>query len=161
MRADRDRDGVPDDADFCPDVPGPSEHQGCPIYEKVIVRKDKIELKEHILFAWDQALIKEASYPLLDDVVKALTDNRMFHVRVEGHTDSTGGDEHNQRLSESRARAVLGYLVSHGVQAERLRSKGFSSSVPLETNKTAARREANRRVEFVIEPVTLNDGSGR
>jgi outer membrane protein OmpA-like peptidoglycan-associated protein len=159
--ADRDKDGVPDSVDRCPEVAGSADDWGCPPYKKVIVKRDKLELKEKLYFAWDEAKLEEASFPVLDEVVQALKDNKNFRVQVEGHTDSSGADDHNQTLSEKRAKAVLDYLVSHGVPKERLVSKGFSSSVPLDTNTTAAGRENNRRVEFVVNFIILNDGGAK
>ena len=161
---DRDGDGVPDRFDHCPDAPGPIDGPGapgCPVYKKVVVKKDKLELKEKILFAWDQGVIHESSYPLLDEVVLALKDNKSFHVTIEGNTDSSGTEEHNQILSQSRAQAVFDYLVSHGIAADRLKAKGFSSSVPTDSNVTAAGRENNRRVEFVVEFVIVRDGGAQ
>jgi outer membrane protein OmpA-like peptidoglycan-associated protein len=156
---DRDKDGVPDNVDRCPDVAGPMDNWGCPPYKKLDVKRDKIELKERLYFAWDQAILEDASFPVLDEVVQALKDNKGFRVQVEGHASSEGGDEHNQTLSEKRAEAVLDYLVVHGIEKERLVSKGFGSSVPAETNATEAGRESNRRVEFVVHFIILNDGS--
>ncbi|MEO7736058.1 MAG: OmpA family protein [Kofleriaceae bacterium] len=157
---DRDHDGTLDDADLCPDVAGPPETSGCPKYEKVIVAKDKLELKEKLYFAWNKATLEPASYPVLDEVVQALKDNTGFRVQVEGHADSSGAYDHNQTLSEQRATAVLEYLAAHGIANSRLASKGFSSSVPLDTNGTVAGRENNRRVEFVVSFVILkSDGA--
>jgi outer membrane protein OmpA-like peptidoglycan-associated protein len=156
---DRDKDGVPDNVDHCPDVVGPMDNWGCPAYKKVIVHRDKLELKEKLYFAWDQAALQEESFPVLDEVVQALKDNKGFRVQVEGHSSSEGNDDHNQTLSENRANAVLDYLVAHGVGTERLVSKGFSSTVPIDTNKTIAGRENNRRVEFVVQFKILDSGS--
>jgi hypothetical protein len=69
---------------------------------------------------------------------------------IEGHTDNKGGDDYNQKLSESRANAVKKYLVDKGVKAERIIAKGFGLSKPIATNDTAEGREKNRRVEFII-----------
>jgi outer membrane protein OmpA-like peptidoglycan-associated protein len=160
-RPDRDGDGTPDESDLCPDVAGPASNQGCPLYEKVIVKADKLELKDKIQFTWNSPRIDPASHPALDEAVKALQDNRGFQVELEGHASSEGGDEHNQALSEARAQAVLDYLASHGVARERLSSRGFSSSVPIDSNATAAGREANRRVEFVVHLVIVKSGSGK
>src|SRR5208283_2533829 len=99
--------------------------------------------------------LEDASFPVLDEVVQALKDNKSFRVQVEGHASSEGGDEHNQTLSEKRAEAVLDYLVAHGIEKERLVSKGFGSSVPADTNTTEAGREKNRRVEFVVYFIIL------
>ncbi len=159
--SDRDDDGTPDKDDHCPDVAGPISNHGCPVYEKVVVKPDKLELKEKIQFAWNSQGIDQASHPALDEVVKALQDHKSVRVQIEGHASSEGADEHNQRLSEQRAQAVLDYLVSDGVARERLGSKGFSSSVPIDTNTTAAGRENNRRVEFVVNFLIVNARSGQ
>jgi len=156
---DRDRDGVPDNVDHCPDVSGPMDNWGCPVYKKLTVHRDKLELKEKLYFAYDQAVLQDESFPVLDEVVQALNDNKGFRVQVEGHASSEGGDDHNQVLSEDRAQAVLYYLVAHGIDNGRLASKGFGSSVPLDTNETIAGRENNRRVEFVVYFTILNEGS--
>jgi outer membrane protein OmpA-like peptidoglycan-associated protein len=154
---DRDNDGIPDNVDHCPDVAGPMDNWGCPPYKKLVVKKDRLELKEKLYFAWDQAVLQEVSFPVLDEVVQALNDNKGFRVQVEGHASSEGGDDHNQTLSEKRAEAVLNYLVTHGIDRDRLASKGFGSSVPLDTNETIAGRENNRRVEFVVYFTILNE----
>jgi len=156
---DRDNDGIPDNVDRCPDVAGPMDSWGCPTYKKLVVGRDKLELKEKIYFAWDQAVLQDVSFPVLDEVVQALKDNRSFRVQIEGHTSSEGNDDHNQTLSEKRAEAVLAYLTEHGIGKERLVSAGFASSVPIDTNATIAGRENNRRVEFVVHFTILNDGS--
>ena len=153
---DRDHDGVPDSVDTCPEVAGEVRNYGCPNYQKLVVHPDKLELKEKLYCAWDQASLENASFPILDDVAKALKDNMGFRVQIEGHADSSGTYDHNQALSEKRAQTVLDYLAAHGVSRDRLVSKGFSSSVPIDTNDTVAGRENNRRVEFVVSFVILN-----
>jgi outer membrane protein OmpA-like peptidoglycan-associated protein len=158
---DRDGDGIPDMIDRCPDVVGPMESGGCRQYATIVVKPDKLELKEKLYFAWNRATLQEESYPVLDEVVQALNDNKQFRVQVEGHSSSDGANDHNQTLSEQRAQAVLDYLVSHGIAKDRLKSKGFASSVPLDTNNTAAGRENNRRVEFVVNFNIIDDGSQR
>jgi len=156
---DRDQDGVCDDVDRCPEVAGLADNWGCPPYKRLVIGPKKLELKEKIQFLWDDSVIQAVSYPVLDEVVQALKDNMGFRVQIEGHASSEGGDEHNQTLSEKRAEAVLAYLVAHGIGKERLVSKGFSSSVPVASNVTEAGREINRRVEFVVSLIILNDGS--
>ena len=155
---DGDHDGLPDSVDHCPEVVGSIEDSGCPKYDKVVVEKDKLELREKVYFAFDQAKIEDRSFPVLDEVVKALKDNKGFKVQVEGHTDSSGGEGHNQTLSEKRAAAVVEYIVAHGVPRDRVSSKGFSSSVPTDTNDTVNGRENNRRVEFIVRFTILNAG---
>jgi outer membrane protein OmpA-like peptidoglycan-associated protein len=154
--SDLDHDGVPDGSDNCPDVAGPSENSGCPVYDKVVVLPDKLELKEKIAFAWNSAELDDASRPVLDEVAKALHDNLGFTVQVNGNASSEGDDAHNQTLSEQRATAVLDYLAGHGIARDRLASQGFSSSMPATSNSTAAGRVTNRRVEFVVEFIIVN-----
>ena len=157
-RLDRDGDGVPDDVDNCPDIRGPASNAGCPVYEKIIVKRDKLELKEKIQFAWNDSVIEAVSYPALAEVAKALQDNPAFRVAIEGHASSEGADDHNQSLSSRRAEAVLEYVASHGVARDRLLSKGFSSSRPIESNSSESGRVANRRVEFVVHFIILKEG---
>jgi outer membrane protein OmpA-like peptidoglycan-associated protein len=156
---DRDQDGVPDNMDRCPDVAGPLDNWGCPAYKKLVVQRDKLQLKEKLYFAWDQAVLQAESFPVLDEVVQALNDNKSFRVQVEGHASSEGTYDHNQTLSEKRAEAVLNYLVVHGIDKGRLFAKGLGASIPLDTNATIAGRENNRRVEFVVYFTILSKGS--
>lgn len=155
---DRDADGVPDMVDHCPDVVGPPDNWGCPVREKVAV-SHRLEIKEKVYFEWDKSAIEPVSYPVLDEVVAALTDDPNMKVQVDGHTDSTGPDAHNQDLSEERAGAVITYLVRNGISRDRLTSRGFASSQPVGTNATEAEREDNRRVEFVVSFIIVNPGS--
>jgi outer membrane protein OmpA-like peptidoglycan-associated protein len=153
---DRDGDGILDINDLCPDVVGIVTNDGCPNYEKVVIKREKLEVQEKIAFLWDSAKLEESSYPALDEVVRALQDNRGFKVQIDGHASSEGTDAHNQTLSEQRANTVLDYLAAQGVARDRLISKGFSSSVPVETNTTAEGRDANRRVEFVVSFIIID-----
>lgn len=156
---DRDGDGIANDVDGCPDMAGPASNGGCPVYEKVVVKPDKLELKEKIQFAWNDGLIEPVSYPALDEVAKALQDHKGFRVSIQGHTSSEGTDDHNQSLSNKRATAVLEYIANKGISRDRLVSQGFSSSQPIQSNSTASGREANRRVEFVVHFVILKEGA--
>ena len=76
--------------------------------------------------------------------------NGVKRVRVEGHTDNRGVKAANQTLSEDRARAVMEYLVSQGLAADRLESVGYGDTKPIAPNLTARGRELNRRVEFIV-----------
>jgi outer membrane protein OmpA-like peptidoglycan-associated protein len=156
---DMDGDQLQDSADHCPEVAGPIDNWGCPVYKKITVQKDKLVLKEKLFFAWDEATLEPASFPVLDEVVVALKDNKGFKVLIEGHTDSTGNYDYNQDLSEKRAEAVLEYLATHGIARDRLSYKGFSSSEPTDSNNTVVGRENNRRVEFVVNFILVNTTS--
>ena len=71
-------------------------------------------------------------------------------LEIEGHTDSVGGDDYNQKLSEHRASAVKDYLIEQGVKADSVSAKGFGKTQPVADNSTAAGRQRNRRVEIVV-----------
>ncbi|HYI92367.1 MAG TPA: OmpA family protein [Bryobacteraceae bacterium] len=73
-----------------------------------------------------------------------------LNIEVEGHTDSVGSDEYNQKLSEQRANSVREFLLSQGLRGETLTAKGFGETTPVATNDTAAGRQQNRRVELVV-----------
>jgi outer membrane protein OmpA-like peptidoglycan-associated protein len=148
---DNDRDGIPDASDLCPNEPGPPEGKGCPKRHTLVsVTQEKIELHQAVFFATGRATIMPQSFPLLNEVADVLKTRSTMQVRVEGHTDSRGSRANNMRLSQARADAVKAYLVGRDVEARRMVSVGFGPDQPIETNKTAAGREKNRRVEFMI-----------
>lgn len=114
--------------------------------------EEVIELRDRIQFETDSATLLAKSKAVLDEVVTVLKEHpEIKKVRIEGHTDSTSTPEHNQTLSEQRAAAVKTYLVSKGIAAERLGTKGFGQDKPLGDNDTEEGRLENRRVEFYIE----------
>ncbi len=102
-----------------------------------------------ILFDLDSANIRSESKPVLDEVLGVLKEEPGWKVAIEGHTDSTGGDSHNQELSQKRAESVKAYLVAGGIDASRLQPKGFGESKPVADNATELGRAQNRRVELV------------
>ncbi len=113
-----------------------------------------VSLPEAITFATDSAVVKSS---VLDDLAKlAASMNQYPETRIEvvGHTDNTGTVAYNQALSEQRARAVRGILVSDGVNGSRIIARGVGETQPIASNGTAAGRQANRRVEIYIIPNT-------
>ena len=152
---DNDQDNILDENDQCPlepeDYDNDEDEDGCPdLYKSIVVRQDRIELKQTIYFATDKDRILERSYALLNEVAQALVDNPKINVSIEGHTDNQGPDRYNQDLSERRAASVRRYLIAQGVESSRMVSKGFGESKPIDDNRTAEGRAANRRVEFLI-----------
>jgi OmpA-OmpF porin, OOP family len=156
---DNDGDGIidyPTPEDKCPNEAGPPDSpqgKGCPRkYKLVKINREqkRIEIKQKVHFQTGKWRILPKSYGLLNDVAQVLKDFPKMRVSIEGHTDSRGSDQFNQRLSENRANSVREHLIKLGIRAERLQSIGFGESKPIASNRTARGREANRRVEFRI-----------
>lgn len=103
-------------------------------------------------FATDSDRILESSFPSLNELATFLISKPDLIVSIEGHTDNTGSHAYNLLLSERRATAVKTYLTARGVEASRLTATGYSYDRPVASNDTAAGREKNRRVEFIIKP---------
>lgn len=109
----------------------------------------KIVLK-NIYFETGKAVLTPESNIELDKVVKFLLENTDIKVEISGHTDNIGVPAANLRLSESRAKAVVGYMVKQGINQEKLVYKGYGSTQPIAPNNKVAGRKLNRRVEFKI-----------
>jgi outer membrane protein OmpA-like peptidoglycan-associated protein len=86
---------------------------------------------------------------VLDAVVEVLEKNPEIKIEVQGHTDNRGGAAYNKKLSDARAGSVMKYLVSHGVSADRLTSKGYGFDRPIVPNTSPQNMALNRRVQFV------------
>lgn len=112
--------------------------------------KGKIVITESIFFEIGRAKILPRSFELLDEVAQVLSQNPGIKIRIEGYTDSIGKDEVNMRLSQARAESVMKYLVGKGIAPDRMTAKGYGKANPIASNRTAAGRAKNRRVEFVI-----------
>jgi outer membrane protein OmpA-like peptidoglycan-associated protein len=146
---DNDKDGINDPKDKCPNDPGPPETEGCP-YKRIQITDKMIILKEKIFFAFNKAVIKPESFPLLDEIVQALADHPTFIIRIEGHTDNKGNKNYNKTLSQKRAEAVRAYIIRKGIDGSRLTAVGYGMEKPIADNKTEDGRAINRRVEFHI-----------
>lgn len=104
-----------------------------------------------IYFETGKATLKPESYATLQEAAKILIDNPNIKVEIQGHTDNTGSEDLNQKLSQARADAVMNYLVKNlGIAPERLTAKGYGSSQPIASNQTPEGRALNRRVNFKI-----------
>ncbi|HRH82416.1 MAG TPA: OmpA family protein [Thiobacillaceae bacterium] len=141
---DSDRDGVPDAKDRCPNsAPGAKvDANGCDLPKVIILRG--------VNFDNDSNKLRADALATLDKAVDTLKANPGVRVEVAGHTDSRADDAYNQRLSERRARAVLDYFVSKGVEASRLTWAGYGEAQPIADNSTEEGRHSNRRVELRI-----------
>ncbi|ERP32151.1 hypothetical protein CALK_0880 [Chitinivibrio alkaliphilus ACht1] len=103
---------------------------------------------EGVNFELGSADLTRESYSVLDRVVESLRDWPEIELRVEGHTDATGSDSLNRRLSYERAKAVVDYFISQGIQGSRLSAVGKGPDEPIASNATADGRAENRRVEL-------------
>jgi len=102
-----------------------------------------------IRFDVGKATLRPESMGVLNEIYKMLSEHPEVNVSIEGHTDSDGDNDFNQKLSEDRAETVMNQLISMGLSADRLTSKGFGESEPINTNATPEGKAENRRVEFV------------
>jgi outer membrane protein OmpA-like peptidoglycan-associated protein len=120
-----------------------------------------------VLFDFNQATLKPGAKEKLAKVSGILLAYPTLMMNVEGHTDSVGSDEYNQKLSERRAYAVRDYLTSNGISPANVQAVGFGKADPVASNDTAAGRQQNRRVEMVVsgdvigQPITPTTSSLR
>lgn len=142
---DFDGDGVVDDLDQCPTTPAGDQvdAKGCSL-PKVIVLHG-------VNFDNDLANLRPDAIAILDDAVATLKANTGVKVEIGGHTDSRNSDWYNLGLGERRAKAVMQYFISKGVDAERLSAKSYGESMPIADNETEEGRMRNRRVELKIQ----------
>ena len=102
-----------------------------------------------IHFDVNSATLKPESMGVINDVVNYMKLHADLKLEIDGHTDSDGGDELNQELSEQRAASVKEAIVSGGIDATRLSTKGYGASKPIAANDTPENKAQNRRVEFI------------
>jgi len=116
-----------------------------------------LNIPSGITFAYDSANVQPQFQRTLDQVASTLSQYNQTYIDVYGHTDSTGSDAYNQRLSEQRAASVASYLESRGVQSARIGTRGYGETQPIASNDTDEGRAANRRVEIKIVPIPDTD----
>jgi OOP family OmpA-OmpF porin len=143
--ADTDGDGVLDAADTCPGtLKGARVDQGGCVKEEQKISLPNIE------FQSGSTVLAPGGKQKLEGVVEFMSNQAEVQVDVFGHTDAQGKDAYNQKLSEGRAKSVMEYFVSRGIDAARLSSKGFGETQPISSNETAEGRAQNRRVELLL-----------
>jgi len=149
--SDSDGDGVCDDIDRCPDTPHGMEvdADGCSV--QVVPVRVELDVK----FDFDKAQVKPESQGDIQTLANFMREYPQTSTRVEGHTDSVGGDAYNQKLSERRAHAVKQELVNrYGINPARVGSVGYGKTRPVADNSTDSGRALNRRVEAQVEAQT-------
>ncbi len=105
----------------------------------------------NVFFDLNKYLLKPESRPELNRIVKYLQDHPSFEIEVAGHTDNTGNNGINEKLSFDRASSVAGYLIENGLRKERLQVNGYGKTKPIANNDTEQGRAQNRRVEFILK----------
>ncbi|MHA8057176.1 OmpA family protein [Aquirufa nivalisilvae] len=104
----------------------------------------------NLFFETGKATLTAESDPELKRIVQVMQENATLQIEISGHTDNTGSDELNNKLSQDRADAVKNYLMNAGVKSDRIRTKGYGKTKPKADNSTEEGRQMNRRVEFAI-----------
>lgn len=135
-----------------PPAPEP-KHEPIKAIGKAKITGDQIQIPGKITFELNKATIKDGkeTAEILDTLYKVMDENKQItKLRIEGHTDNSGGDDHNMKLSQGRADAVAAWLATKGIAKERLVAVGMGEHQPIEKNDTEANKEKNRRTEFKI-----------
>jgi outer membrane protein OmpA-like peptidoglycan-associated protein len=109
----------------------------------------KISLN-NVFFEQGKDILINTSYPELDRLVEIMNENPSMEIELRGHTDNAGDAEKNMLLSQDRVKVVKEYLISKGIDAQRISGKGFGGTQSLNTNGDEESRKQNRRVEFVV-----------
>ena len=110
-----------------------------------------VHFESDVLFAVDSAVLNSGAQAAMADAAAVMIEYPKTAVVVQGHTDSTGSEEHNQALSERRARAVENFLIARGVAAERIASIGHGEGAPVASNASESGRRQNRRVDVLLK----------
>ena len=121
-----------------------------PVVTPPPVAASKVTFAADAFFDFDKSVLKPEGRAKLDDLVSKIRDVNLEVIIAVGHTDSVGTDAYNQRLSVRRAEAVKAYLVTKGIERNRVYTEGKGEKQPVADNRTAAGRAKNRRVEIEV-----------
>ncbi len=131
-------------------APAPAPVKPKPAAEKPKPVAEKVTFAADVLFDFDKAVIKPEGKSKLDDISNKVRGINLEVVIGIGHADSIGSDAYNQRLSVRRAESVKAYLVSKGIEPNRIYTEGKGEKQPVASNKTKDGRAKNRRVEIEV-----------
>ncbi len=134
------------------DIPALKENQFVknPIKVNIQFEPPKSFVLDNCTFETGKATLKPEAYPVLDELVEYLKRKDDERIELGGHTDNVGKPEANMILSTNRAKAVMTYLLTKGIAAERVSAKGYGMTVPIAENDDAEGRAQNRRTEVKI-----------
>jgi outer membrane protein OmpA-like peptidoglycan-associated protein len=114
------------------------------------IEKGSTLVLRNVFFEVDKSVLMAESFPELDQLADFMKENPKLVIELGGHTDNSGSDEHNLILSLQRAEVVCNYLITKGIEENRLIPKGYGSTKPVANNDEEAGRKQNRRTEFKI-----------
>lgn len=138
------------------DIPPDKEYMKIPPIKLKKIEAGKNIVLNNIFFDFDRATLRPDSKPELDRVATVLKDNPSMKIEISGHTDSKGSATYNLRLSESRAKSVVDYLIASGIDKTKLAYKGYGFLKPIASNDTEEGRQTNRRTEFKVLEIDPN-----
>jgi OmpA-OmpF porin, OOP family len=139
---------APTPAPAKPAAPAPTAPKPAPAAPKPVA--EKVTFAADVLFDFDKAVIKPDGRSKLDDLANKMRTINLEVVIAIGHADAVGSDAYNQSLSVRRAEAVKAYLVSKGLEGNRVYTEGKGEKQPVADNKTADGRAKNRRTEIEV-----------
>ncbi len=134
-------------------VPAAGKKKSILISRNVELRRflmNRPRILRNVFFDFDKAVVKEESFEELDLLLKTLTENPEMVIEVAGHADFVGDEKYNHQLSLSRAKNVVQYLSSKGIDKARLRPRGYGENIPAIDEESDEARAKNRRSEFTI-----------
>ena len=142
-------------AEAAPPV-APKEVQAPPVAQAPVAAASKVTFAADAFFDFDKSVLKPAGKARLDDLVGKVKAINLEVIIAVGHTDSVGAESYNQKLYVRRANAVKAYLVSKGIEKNRIYTEGKGESQPVADNKTKEGRAKNRRVEIEVVGTRAN-----
>ncbi len=132
---------IPNDAAF-QEITKDVELKSLKVGTKIVLR--------NIFFDFDKSTLRPESTNELERLLKLMNEFPSLKIEISGHTDNVGNDEYNKTLSNSRAKAVVDYLIKNGIPASRMEWKGYGEEQPMAPNDTKENRQLNRRTEFKV-----------
>ena len=127
-----------------------AERENAKLYKQDIQQMYTSKKLPSITYDFDSIRPPEYAYPFMDKLVVLLKEKQNLHLILEGHSDSIGSEEYNYWLSGARAAAMKSYIVSRGIQADRIRVHAHGNKRPITLDQSAEGRRANRRVDFKL-----------
>ena len=152
---DIDLDGIYDYEDKCPTIPGKESNNGCPEEEKGEPTEDMRDwfalVSENIHFEYNKSELTAESMKTLNDIIIILDKHIDYKLEISAFADSRGREAYNLDLSEKRAKVTKDYIISQGIDENRISAMGYGESEPIATNMYEWGRRINRRIEFVVK----------